>query len=190
MLPYHLNINEDIQRLIALQMIATYNQLTKEKQEDKERLNKQLIETEKKVQRLEERYINEEIDRELFLRYKEKFIAERREIETKLLQSNDRVSNLEQLIEKALGYAAKLKSLWDIGGYHEKQRIQFLVFPEGMTYSRKKDECRTPRVNSALLYIAELTRVLEQKKSGNTFGKSDVPVLVGVDGIEPPTLCL
>lgn len=190
MLPYQLNINEDTQHLIALQMIATYNQLTKEKQEDTERLVKQFAEAEKKIQRLEERYINEEIDRELFLRYKEKFIAERLEIETKLLQSNDRVSNLEQLVEKALGYAAKLKSLWDLGGYQEKQRIQFLVFPEGMTYNRKKDECRTPRVNSALLYIAQLIKVLDKKKSGNTSAKNNVPALVENTGVEPVTLCM
>lgn len=44
-------------------MIATYNQLTEEKQEDKERISKQLTKAEKKIQRLEGRYINEEIDR-------------------------------------------------------------------------------------------------------------------------------
>ncbi|WP_028788408.1 zinc ribbon domain-containing protein [Terrimonas ferruginea] len=60
-----LNVNEDVAKLISAQMIATYNQLTKEKQRDSERLNKQLQECEKKIERLEERYINEEIDRDL-----------------------------------------------------------------------------------------------------------------------------
>lgn len=184
---HQLNINDDTARLIGLQMIATYNQLTKEKQEDKERINKQLAEAEKKIQRLEERYINEEIDRDLFLRYKEKFITERREIETQLLQSDSRVSNLENLVEKVLHYATKLTSLWDLGGYTERQRIQFLIFPEGMTYNRKKDECRSPRVNSVFLYIAELARVLEQTKSGNKTKNSHVPALVEDIGVEPMT---
>lgn len=187
---YQLNINEDTARLIGLQMIATYNQLTKEKQDNKERIAKQLTEAEKKIQRLEERYINEEIDRDLFLRYKEKFITERREIEAKLVQSDSRVSNLEKLVEKVLHYATKLTYLWDLGGYAERQRIQFLVFPEGMTYNRKKDECRTPRVNSVFLYIAELARVLGKTKSGDITSNCHIPALVGVDGIEPPTLCL
>jgi site-specific DNA recombinase len=129
-------------------MIATYNQLTKEKQQNSERLNKQMDECEKKILRLEERYINEEIDRDLFLRYKEKFVAERRELEQNLQKLDNKLSNLETLIEKALHFGSKLKPLWDSGGYAQKQKLQNLVFPEGLLYNRKNDECRTPRINS------------------------------------------
>jgi hypothetical protein len=92
--PYQLNINEDTSLLIALQMIAVYNQPTKEKEDDTERMNKQLGEADKKITRMEERYINEEIDSDLFLRYKEKYVAEKREIEMNLAKADNRVSNL------------------------------------------------------------------------------------------------
>ena len=39
-----------------------------------------------------------------------------------------------------------------------------MVFPEGIYYNRKKDQCRTPRVNDAFRYIAGLARVLGQKE--------------------------
>ncbi len=180
-----LNINEDMAKLITLQMIATYNQLTKEKQQDTERLNNQMDECEKKIQRLEERYINEEIDRDLFLRYKEKFVTERREIEVNLQKTDNKVSNLENIIEKALHFGTKLKPLWNSGGYAQKQKLQNLVFPEGLLYNRKKDECRTPRINSVFLYMSELARVLQKSKSGDTQEKLNIPAFVESIGVEP-----
>ncbi len=38
--------------------------------------------------------------------------------------------------------------------YIAKQRIRFLLFPEGITYNKKTDECRTPRINSVFAYVA------------------------------------
>ena len=72
LLPYQLNIIEDTSRLIVLQMIRNYNQLTKEKEEDREAMSKPLAEVDKKIDRLEERFTAEEIDREMFTRYNEK----------------------------------------------------------------------------------------------------------------------
>lgn len=185
-----LNVNDDMARLIALQMIATYNQLTKEKQQDNEQLTKQLDECEKKIKRLEERYINEEIDRDLFLRYKEKFITERREIEVNLQKADNKVSNLENLIEKALHFGSNLKPLWVSGGYAEKQKLQNLVFPDGLLYNRKNDECRTPRINSVFLYMTGLARALQKSKSGDTSKIDNVPALVESIGVEPTTSCM
>ncbi len=188
--PNQLNVNDDTAKLIATQMIATYNQLTKEKQDDKDRLIKQLAEAEKKIQRLEERFINEEIERELFIRYKEKYVAEKLEIEASVAKTGDRVSNLEKLVEKTINYATKLKPLWDLGDYKEKQKLQFLVFPEGMLYNRKNDACRTPRINSVFLYMQQLAKVIAENKSGNKTKLSSVPALVESIGVEPTTSCM
>ena len=80
--------------------------------------------------------------------------------------------------------------MWNVGDYNKKQRLQFLLFPEGMSYNRINDECRTKRVNTVFLYISQLASILGGKKSGNNGCKTDVAALVGVDGVEPPTLCL
>jgi hypothetical protein len=50
---------------------------------------------------------------------------------------------------------------------HYKQQIQFMLFPEGMSYNRKNDECRTPRINEVFLQIAEQAQELTQNKNGN-----------------------
>jgi site-specific DNA recombinase len=56
---------------------------------------------------------------------------------------------------------------WHHSDYLHKQKLQNLLFPQGISYDRQKDESRTLRTNSAFLSIAELTRLLEGFKMKN-----------------------
>ncbi len=53
-----------------------------------------------------------------------------------------------------------------------------MVFPEGIYYNRKKDQCRTPKVNEAFHYIAGLARVLGAKEKRELQFELHVPSLV------------
>ena len=131
-----------------------------------------------------------QIDREMFLRFKERFQAERGELVANLSLTEMGVSNLENALESAMAYALKLAPMWAFSDYENKQKLQNLVFPSGMTYNREKDECRTSRINSVFAYMASLARVLENEKTGNSSQKFGVAGLVEAHGIEPRTLCL
>jgi len=56
--------------------------------------------------------------------------------------------------------------MWASSGYEAKHKLQYLVFPEGILYNKKKDESRTIRINSIFSAIARLARGLEEKKNG------------------------
>jgi site-specific DNA recombinase len=182
---YTVDINEDYRKLIKAQIRATYNQLNKDKEELKVNLEKQLAEIDKKIERLDERYILEEIDKAMFEKFKSKFIAERTEICKSIAKNVKKVSNLEALIDNAIVMASKLASLWDSNDYADKQTLQDLVFPAGMTYCRKTNECRTPRVNSIFRCIRDIASISANNKSGDNTLSSDVPALVVPPGIEP-----
>ncbi|WP_295712708.1 hypothetical protein [Mucilaginibacter sp.] len=47
-----------------------------------------------------------------------------------------------------------------------KQKIQSLVFPDGITFSKKKEEVRTQRINLLFLYIAYFKQLISNEKSG------------------------
>ena len=87
-------------------------------------------------------------------------------------------SNLELLIDNAITMASKLASLWDSSDYADKQTLQKLVFPEGLSYCRKTNECRTLRINSVFHFIADVTGISAKNKSGNITLSSDVPAFV------------
>ena len=106
------------------------------------------------MERLEELSIIEDIDRIMFDKYRTNLIKEKQEIEKQLVESGTLVSNLVKCIETSMTYASKLNTMWNAGDYNKKQRLQFLLFPEGMTYNRIKDKCRTKRGNTVFLYIS------------------------------------
>lgn len=57
-------------------------------------------------------------------------------------------------MEIAIKLSSKLNTAWDLADYTNKQKLQYLLFPEGMVYSKKYNSCRTHRVNSIFTAIA------------------------------------
>ena len=98
------------------------------------------------------------------------------------------VSNLDESIGFAINFALELPLKWLSADYRTKQRIQFLLFPEGLTYSKKTDECRTPRINSVFLYIAYFQQLITKKERGIPelgLDYASFSTLVARRGIEP-----
>jgi site-specific DNA recombinase len=77
-----------------------------------------------------------------------------------------------------------------LADYHQKQQIQFLVFPNGIRYNRKKDESRTEKVNSVFSFIAQLAWVVGKEKSEHKDKNISVSALVENNGFEPLTYSL
>ena len=75
--------------------------------------------------------------------------------------------------------------MWCSGGYDIKQKLQYLLFPEGITYNKKENSYLTLRVNSAILTMSYLARVLEDNKNGQIDDKINLSVFVPGIGVEP-----
>jgi site-specific DNA recombinase len=173
--------------LLKEQMIRTYNQQNKENHSATEAMNCQLRELHNKLERLEERHITEEISRELYDKYRAKFKAEIAEIQAELGKVPKEVSNIEKATEDVLDYAGNLRKMWASGGYPDKFRLQNLLFPEGIRYNKKTDQCRTSAINTYFLCIALKSQELEGRKVGIPALNLTYPNLVGLLGIEPST---
>jgi site-specific DNA recombinase len=181
---YTISLDDDIKYLITRQMKATCLQLTKDQQDAAQHTEATLKEIDRKIERLEERFIEEEINGEMYGKYSERYKAERLEILTEMQKASKGVSNLDKCIENALTYAAKLKPLWESSDYTGKQMLQNLVFPEGIYYNRKNDRCRTGRINSVFSCIAALAGITANEKSGNTVSNNSYAALVVPTRIE------
>ncbi len=187
---YSLTLDDAMKHLIRQQMIAHYNQLNEQQQDSSKEIEARLAEVTRKLERLEERYVLEEITKDMFDKFHLKFIDEKKQISIELSKFGKKVSNLDLLIETAFDFSAKLATAWDLADYNDKQMIQFLVFPEGISYNRKNDQCRTSKINSAFSYFASLQRVSGENEKG--IGKTNllIPSLVARTGIEPVTFGL
>ncbi|WP_118952537.1 hypothetical protein [Taibaiella helva] len=159
-----------------------YNQLTELGEQQRCNLDKELSEVSKKLERLEERFVMEEITGDMFDKYAGKFKAEQRELEAAIAKAGKRVSNLDQCIQNAIELSSKLATVWDLSDYKGKHELQFLLFPDGIYYNRKTEECRTPKVNEVFSYIADLAMVKAKNKTGNIHFDLNVPGRVEAGG--------
>ena len=72
--------NEAIKGFVTKQLVANYNRAHKENDQNKEAIKRQIIEIEKKMERL----VMEEINLDLFNKYSEKFKEEKLNLERSL----------------------------------------------------------------------------------------------------------
>jgi mannitol/fructose-specific phosphotransferase system IIA component (Ntr-type) len=79
-----------------------------------------------------------------------------------------KLSNPKELIHFTCKLASNLAPVWDSGNYHQKQMFQNVLFPQGLAYDVKIEHYRTPVVNSAIAYIADLSKGLAENKNGNS----------------------
>jgi site-specific DNA recombinase len=138
-----------------------------------------------KMEQLEMRFVNGEIDKTLFDKYRQKFELELSQLESEITKNPYSSSNLEKAVDNGFDIARNARQLWLSSDYDDKQRLQHIIYPEGILYNKQKDLVRTPRVNSLFATISAGARVLEEKKSGSIVKSSRHSHLVVPTGIEP-----
>jgi site-specific DNA recombinase len=83
-----------------------------------------LTELEEKIEKLEERYVEEKITEDLYKKFAGKYGAERKKLLEELQSSPINASNLEKFIELATQRIIKPALVWNHSNYTEKQRMQ------------------------------------------------------------------
>ena len=164
---------------------------TTEDNSENEKLYKtQLAEIKKKIESVEEKFILEEINRELYDKFIQKYRTEKANIEDKLSNTRIDLSNLEKSIKKYLEMCLNQPILWEKASYHAKDQIQNIVFPEGILYDRENNCYRTPKINSVIRFISGIASGLAEGIKRKTALLGGLSNVVGAHGFEPRTLCL
>jgi len=88
-----------------------------------------------------------------------------KQIEENLEKTRIRVSNPKEVLEYVSMLSSKLASTWISSAHNEKQILQKMLFPKGLSYHRENDEYLTTRPNRVFQLIAQLTGDSEENKS-------------------------
>ncbi len=152
-------------------------------------LKKRLTEKRNLLEKIEEKYVIGELKKDLYEKYCLKYQNEIALLESECRINSFSSSNLEKIVEKGLEIAQNISQLWISLDYTNKQRLQYLLFPEGILYSKKNNRVRTQRVNGVFDSIQPLSRVLEKNKKGNLLQDCLNPQCVPTKGIEPSRPC-
>jgi hypothetical protein len=97
-------------------------------------IKRQIADLNKKIERLEERYILEEISPELYVKYKAKFEEERDKIEQDIQYHTIELSRLDDYIDYSFTLSGNLSKMWVYGDYTQRQELQNSFF-EGASRS-------------------------------------------------------
>ncbi len=156
----HFTVNEKYIPLIKEQLYLTFQQHNESLQENEGAMNRKIREVNEKLERLEERFITEELTAELYNKYKAKFEKEIEDLEAQRANNKIEVSKLEYYIGESLDFACNLSKMWASGDYAQRQELQNALFEGGIIYDRQKDECRSVGENEFVTEVAQLSRGL------------------------------
>ena len=138
-------------------------------QENEASIKRQLTDLQNKIDRLEERFILEELTAELYNKYKDKFAKEMEEIVSQMKLNKIEMSKIEDYISFSLSCCSNLSKMWSSGDYNQRQELQNALFEYGISYNRLTDECRSVGDNEFITAIAQLSKDLttfgNQKKN-------------------------
>lgn len=138
-------------------------------------LKKQLKDIAERLDRLEERFVFEEISREQYDRFRIKLETEKMDLNERYYKNRSlNLSNLESILKKATEFALNLSDLWASGTLETKRAVQHMVFPEGILYDFKNDAYRTIRVNSIFSLIGCISKQLSENKNGTSLADFDL----------------
>ena len=180
-----ISLNNAINPIIKKMFLHLLSQQTEK--DEKKNIKLEMAAIKSKLENLEEKYINGEIDQELYLKFRDKYLTKIMQFEKEIEGKQNYLSNLENAVEKCLKLALNLPLLWKKSNYVRKRRIQNLVFPEGIFYNRKKDDYRTGRINLLFSAIPCLVGLTEDNKNGEIDFFTIFPTWVGPPGLEPGT---
>jgi site-specific DNA recombinase len=138
-----------------------------------------------KIVSLEERYVDGVLEMELYHKYRQKFEQEIRELEQEMSKSHLSSSNLEMAVKKGISISQNISQLWLASDYSDKQRLQYLIYPDGILYNKQTNTVRTPRINSVFSAIACLASVSGKNKNGQSKKIDQNSHWVVPTGIEP-----
>ena len=170
---------------LKMTMHRVFIEWNKEQLEQTEKIKQELSKLQRQAERIEERFVFEDISKEQYLKFKPKLDKQIHELSETIQKSGFNLSNLEKSIEIALHYALNLPPLWERGNVEVKKALQEMLFPDGIWYDFKNDCYRTKKVNTVFSCIPYLVGSTAENKSGTIPNIENLSRSVPWVGIEP-----
>ena len=180
-------MNADCIKPFLYEVISEVEKQQEDNVSEQKVIKSNLTEVQKKIDDLEERhFIKIEIPKPVYEKFLLKYQQEKKTIEENLCDSNIDISNLQNNLEKALNFTANLATAWSSTDYSSKEKLQKLMFPEGIYYNRQNHTFRTTKINLVFAQIADWKRLTDENKKGTFDKKYQKSLSAEKEGFEPP----
>ena len=148
----------------------------------KEKLSIQLDEQNNRIQKLQDLYVDGNIDKENYMQTMQRYENVKRDLVDKIDSIQVTSFEYNNWLKSGIHFLNNLESFYINGGVKEKQAIISSIFPEKIYFFKNK--CRTQRINDVLRCMLLINNGLENKKSGQNFQNLELSTLVESERIE------
>jgi site-specific DNA recombinase len=178
-------IKESSIPLFQKQLVYLYNEVNNLGEQNLINLKSSLTELNTKIDRIEDNhYVLNEMNKETFQKFNTKFQSEKLQIVQEIENRTSSISNHEECIKSVLQFSSKLNTEWHSGNVSMKEKIQKIIFPEGIHYSKQNHSFRTTKVNDVFSCIAHLQSISAENKKRTNRVKNDLSAQVAPPRIE------
>ena len=173
---------------IMSDMLAKYfKEQDKEKWAIKSQLLKSKTEIEKQIHDLTVRRGLEQINDEIYQVTSQHLKSEMVKINQEIQKTEIDLSNMTKNINDVLVFVCNLRTCWNEGSYFTRQKIQNLLFPEGIMWDEQNQCYRTIKVNEAISVLDVISDNCKEEKEKATTDSDLLSLQVGMRRLERPT---
>ncbi|MBR6179587.1 MAG: recombinase family protein [Prevotella sp.] len=150
-------------------------------------LKKRQSEIKNKIEKVQVRYGLGEITDSVYQTTYRKLNKDLAEIEGGLEDAKKNLSNLKKFIDEAIAMSCKLGTLWEQGDFLSRQKLQNLLFPNGIYFDKNTDNYRTETENEVFKTFRLFSASCEIGKEKATSEFLRLSPNVGMRRLERPT---
>lgn len=161
---HHFELNRGLIDIAKARLEETFARLNADNQERLSEVEVELTEVNAKIKKARKALFMQTMDKEIYDEFMPELEAEKAKLEAEISKAEFTISNPQRYIAKSLEIASNLPELWISGDYSMRQRLQKLVFPDDLYFSRKSTTFRTPRLNSIFALFTTIDPENEGKK--------------------------
>lgn len=155
-------------------------------EEQQKEIKTKLTEVQERIDSTEESYfIVKQMTEETYNKFIAKYRAEKAKFLEAMQDCGNYSSNLSDYYINALRFSMKLPTVWASSSVSVKEKIQNVIFPEGVYYNHKNGSFRTKRINEVFIDIARLAGLSRDEKTGQLMVNSELSSQVVQTGFEP-----
>jgi site-specific DNA recombinase len=136
-------LNQKYKPLLKMLLSKELEEETKENVENIKLLETRLNKLNSNLDKLEHRYaIDGDVDIDLYLKLRKNIEKEISPIAEDLSKLKENSSNIGHSAEIAVDFLENLSNSWTFSDYSKKQKLQKMIFPDGIRYNKEKEWTR------------------------------------------------
>ncbi len=172
------NLKEEFIELFKKQMKETIMFLEEQDFGDVKVYKGEIKKLENKLIKISDKFIEDEISKNEYELHKSRTEEKLFDLRQKQSELTRSISNLNIKLDKCTDFVRNISEIWSSGTLVQKQKLQKLMFPEGIMIDPVSRQYRTCKIQSLFSYIVDLTKDTEGQKKDSPIKNTDESSLV------------